>query len=128
MTRAVVIKSYGDPKIAEAIRDGMTAALPAAKPLEPDEVRVVRDELDRQRTTVGHLVRVAVGNTLTPDDYRLMTVKARGDYSRLARPLGPVRRTLLIGWAVVWLLILEGFAELWERIEGRSYTGRGRGF
>lgn len=48
-------------------------------------------EIDRQKI-LADLVRVATGNTKTPEDYQIMVTKARGDYQRLTRPAGPIRR------------------------------------
>lgn len=59
--------------------------------LTSEEIEVVEAEIDRQKI-LADLVRVATGNTKTPEDYQIMVTKARGDYQRLTRPAGPLRR------------------------------------
>lgn len=59
--------------------------------LSREEIEVVSAEIDRQKI-LADLVRVAVNNTNTPEDYQIMTVKARGDYGKYSRPAGPLRR------------------------------------
>ena len=60
----------------------------APPPLE--HVEVVEAEIDRQRIQRA-LLRVAVGNHNTAEDYRNMMTKARGDYAVTRRP-GPLGR------------------------------------
>lgn len=88
----VMLIQRGDPEITGAIVEGIAAArrtTPAA--LTSDEIEVVQAEIDRQKI-LADLVRVATGNTKTPEDYQIMVTKARGDYQRLTRPAGPIRR------------------------------------
>ena len=59
--------------------------------MEPEEIEVVEAEIDRQRIS-RDLLRVAVNNDKTAEDYRQMVTKARGDYGRYYRHPGPVRR------------------------------------
>ena len=59
--------------------------------LSREEIEVVSAEIDRQKI-LADLVRVAVNNTNTPEDYQIMAVKARGDYGKYSRPAGPLRR------------------------------------
>lgn len=84
MNRAVVIK-YGDPKIAGAIAYGMNA--------------------NERRATPALLVRVAVGNTRTPDDYKALIEAAERSYGKLGRKRNPLARALLVAWAELWLAI-----------------------
>lgn len=70
MTRALVIKTYGDEQISNAIVTGIT------KPAET--------EAEKQRRIAG-LVRVAVGNDKTADDYAKMLRSARREYGRMAK-------------------------------------------
>lgn len=103
--RGVVIKMYGDKDITTAIADGMV--LPAAEPLDRDKRETVEAEIDRQRI-VQSLVRVAVGNQTTPDEYRAMMVRERYRRQRYERPAGIARRVadgLLVAWAMVWMAI-----------------------
>lgn len=60
-----------------------------ALPLE--QIEVVEAEIDRQKI-MSSLLRVAVNNNKTAEDYRNMTTKARGDYGRYYGQPGPVRR------------------------------------
>ena len=106
MTRAVVIMKAGDPAIAGAIEDGMRAAIakrPEKKwkpdPGEHEIIRTVEAEMERQRKA-RQLVRVAVGNTKTDDDYDMLITKARAEYGAS----GPATR---IGR---WMLGLYGLA------------------
>ena len=91
----VVMIQGGDRAIAGAIADGMrqateergTTSSVTAPPLE--HVEVVEAEIDRQRIQRA-LLRVAVGNTNTAEDYANMLTKARGDYAVHRRP-GPLK-------------------------------------
>ena len=58
--------------------------------LPREHMEVVKAEIDRQR--VARLVRIAVGNDNTAEDYQCMIVKARHDYGRYNRKPGPLRR------------------------------------
>ena len=60
------------------------------KALTGEQVEIVEAEIDRQRIQRA-LLRVAVGNTNTDEDYRDMMTKARGDYGTDARKAGPLR-------------------------------------
>lgn len=59
--------------------------------LTGEQIEVVEAEIDRQKI-LADLVRVATNNSNTPEDYQIMITKARGDYQRLTRPAGPIRR------------------------------------
>ena len=88
----------GDPELSQAITNGVMAArlLPVAAPA-PEQVEVVQAEMDRQNIE-RLLLRVAVGNDKTAEDYRLLTAKARADYSdewRIPEGLRKVGRALL---------------------------------
>ena len=109
----VVLIRRGDPEICGGIAEGIMkareqgndgdlirqrCALPPspkgegrgdeAPPME--HVEVVEAEIDRQRIQRA-LLRVAVGNHNTAEDYRNMMTKARGDYAIERRP-GTLRR------------------------------------
>lgn len=76
-------------------------------------------EIDRQH--IARLVRVAVGNDNTPEDYQCMIVKARHDYGKYYRRPGPLRRfaDALLG---VYALIVCGVSAAYqsqERVLGR---------
>lgn len=104
----VMLIQQGDPEITGAIVEGMMAGrsvsatetssvtaspchLPQRGRLSGEQIEVVEAEIDRQKI-LADLVRVATGNTKTPEDYQIMVTKARGDYQRLTRPAGPLRR------------------------------------
>lgn len=108
---AVVLIQRGDPQIAGAIAEGMLAARATAaagtssapfggtfprgegsgtKQLPPEQIEVVKAEIDRQH--IARLVRVAVGNDYTAEDYQCMIIKARHDYGKYYRQPGPLRR------------------------------------
>lgn len=70
-------------------------------PAESLEIYTV--EQDKWRR-VARQVHVAIGNTKTPEDYRHMIVKARGDYAVHTRqgPMHTVAGKLLLAWALIW--------------------------
>ena len=99
MARAVVIKQYGDQAIGDAIVDGMTKAL------DVDSIEVVRREIHNQRVQRS-LVRVAVNNTKTDEDYECMTAKARSDYE-YTHQHGKLYDAVLGLWGLLWYCIYE---------------------
>lgn len=101
MTRGVVIKLYGDQQIAGAIADGMTRALDA------QSIEVVKREIHEQRVQRS-LLRVAVGNTRTAQDYACMVAKARGDYEH-TREHGRLYGAVLGVWGLLWTVIYEAY-------------------
>ena len=70
---------------------------------ELEQVEIVSAEADR-RKVVAQLVRVAVGNDKTAEDYRHMVIRARGLYAtpRRSGPLHKVAGALLLAWAMLW--------------------------
>ena len=109
MTRGVVIKLYGDQQIAGAIADGMTQALDA------QSVEIVKREIRDQRIQRS-LLRVAVNNTKTAQDYACMTAKARWDYEPTRRH-GRLYGAILGLWGLFWVVVYEIYAYLskWNR-------------
>ena len=124
----------GDPEIAGALVDGMIAgrAEEAGRPEDVratrtssvsgeaaatfpnggrlwedqgavESVEIVTVAADDRRR-VARLVRIAVGNTRTAEDYRQMIVKARGDYAvhRRHNPMREAAGMLLLAWALLW--------------------------
>lgn len=89
MNRALVIKTYGDNDIASAIVDGIKAG-------------TVKHDPDWGR--VAALVRVAVGNTKTPEDYACMVVKS--SYEHRTQKHGRMYAAILGAWALLWLSIV----------------------
>lgn len=110
----VVLIQRGDPEIAGALMAGVMAgrgnraqetgnrnSVPEARPVESVEIVTVQRDKWRQ---VARQVRVAVGNTKTPEDYRLMIVKARNEYAIRCRTgkLHTAAGKLLLAWALMW--------------------------
>lgn len=76
-----------------------------AKPLTREQVETVQAEIDRQKI-VRSLVRVAVNNTKTTDDYSAMITREQYRMQRYEQPVGIIRKlggALLIIWACLWL-------------------------
>ncbi len=83
-----------------------------------DEQRqMVKTEIDRQR--IARLLKVAIGNTNTPDDYAAMITRERYRMQAYEQNSGMLRRLgdiLLITWACVWLILL-GLSDYLTRAE-----------
>ena len=81
------------------------------------QMQMVKAEIDRQRT--ARLLKVAIGNTNTPDDYAAMITRERyrmqayEDNGGMLCKLGDI---LLVTWACVWLILL-GLGEYLTRAE-----------
>ena len=96
----VILIQRGDPEISGAIAEGMLAG--KAEGQHADQVEIVSAEADRERVVA--LVRVAVGNTITPEEYRDMITRVRYHAEQLRRPPSPARRVagkLLLAWAML---------------------------
>ena len=67
-----------------------------------ESVEIVTVQRDKWRR-VARQVRIAVGNDKTAEDYRLMIIKARGDYAvhRRTGPAHAVARKLLLAWVML---------------------------
>lgn len=130
----VVLIRHGDPEISAGIAEGMMrareqgndgdlirqrCALPPsptgegmgkATPPPLEHVEVVEAEIDRQRIQRA-LLRVAVGNHNTAEDYRNMMTKARGDYAvtRRTGPLGRLGEQLLKLYALAVLAVSAAY-------------------
>ena len=130
----VILIQRGDPEIAGAIAEGMMAArgnslshggavtAPSGRaPFgDAEGVEIVSAGVDRQKI-VAHLVRVAVGNDKTAEDYRHMIVKARGLYE-IEREPGPLRvfaGKLVLGWALLCLGVRRAYRAQ-DRVLGRA--------
>ena len=137
----VILLQSSDAEISGAIARGMLEArgddtssgaprhLPLkgkaleGETLEPEQIEVVEAEIDRQRI-VASLVRVAVGNDRTAEDYSVMVTRVRGLYGRYSRPPGPLRRALRRLLGVSGLLVCAVSAAYQG---GEWLTGNGRG-
>ena len=106
----VILIQRGDQAISGAIAEGMLAArADHTRQMPADQRTIVSAEIDRQR--IAALVRVAVGNDKTDEDYRDMTTKARGLYG-VSRRGGPLRRIwdrMFMGWALICYAIGEAY-------------------
>ena len=99
MTRAIVYRTAGDQAMARAIVDGMMAV-----------------DAKRPMTNTAALVRVAVGNSKTAEDYAMMSIKAR--YAYEDNPVhGRLYWALLIFWATMWTEIGDwwDYFRAWNR-------------
>lgn len=109
---AMLLLTAGDPEISGALADGIMAVrLPAARPLEPEQARVVSAEMDRQK--VAELLRVAMHRE--PVDYAGLAYDAEVAYGEsLYAPglLGKIGEKLLVGYA----LIVLAFERLFESV------------
>lgn len=111
---AVILIQRGDPEISAAIAEGLLAgkartaeAVPVpltgetgerqATEQPEEQIEIAAVEVDWQR--VARRLHVAIGNNRTPDDYRDLIIKARGDYA--IRPIGHVSGNLLLAWAMI---------------------------
>lgn len=113
MTRAVVIKAYGDPRFAGAIVEGVTRRV---IPLDSEELAAVKAELAAVKAAKARQ-DARDGVRKAGDDKRWALIKAdlARDYA-VKRP-GPVREALLLGWAMIWSAIYQTAEELmrWNR-------------
>ncbi len=108
MARAVVIKQYGDREIAGAIADGMIKAL------DDHDIEIVKQEIHDQRVQRS-LLRVAVNNTKSDDDYACMTAKARWSYESPTH--GWLYNVILGTWGLFWYCVSSAYEYLsdWNR-------------
>ena len=118
--RALVIKTYGDPARCGAIVDGITRQI---IPLDNEELTAIKAEYARLKADYDELeARDAVRQKA--DDERWLETKANLEMQYASKPHGKVYNTVLLVWAIMWLLIDTGFARVWAGIEGKSYTAR----
>ena len=90
--------------------------------LPSEQVETVEAEIDRQRIQRA-LLRVAVGNHKSNEDYDAMITKARGDYGRAPGREGPMRR---VGDALLGLygLMVYGIARAYRAQDALLGGGR----
>ena len=88
----MILLQSGDPEISGALAGGILAARARrAGALPSEQIEVVEAEIDRQRIQTA-LLRVAVGNHKSAEDYAALVTKARGDYGQTRRPPGTARK------------------------------------
>lgn len=105
----VILIQRGDPEISGAIAEGMLTAR-AVRPLEPEQAAIVSAEMDRQK--IAALVHVAVGNSLTAEDYRYLIEQTRKDCEAMRKRPGPLRRiarAMVNSWAMICYAIGEAY-------------------
>lgn len=99
----MLLLTAGDPEISGALADGIMAVrLPEAKPLEPEQIRVVKSEIDLQKA--ADLLRVAMHPK--PVDYAGKMFDAEMEYGESLYLPGPMRKVgefLLLRYALVVL-------------------------
>lgn len=107
-----VLITAGDPGISGALADGIRAArLPRAEPLEAEQIRTVKAEIDIQKA--ADCLRVAMHRE--PVDYAGLTFDAEMAYGESLYNPGPLReigKKLLVAYAIVVL----AFERLFERV------------
>ena len=115
MTRAVVIKTYGDPEIAGAIVQAIDNRV---IPLDSAELAAVKAELAavkaaKRRQDARDGVRAA------GDDKRWLAIQEDMARNYAVRQPGKVRGTLLGIWALMWMDLLEIYRYMarWNRGE-----------
>ena len=106
MTKAMVIRTMGDPQICGAIVEGMTRRV---IPLDESELTAVKLEVARLR---------AQSELRAYGDSRRFK-RARRELARkyYTPPMNPVRVAILAVWGVVWLGIFNAYDYLaaWNR-------------
>ena len=122
--RALVIKTYGNVPMREAIRGAiLDSATREVIPLNNEELEAVKAEYASLKAEYDELeAREAVRQKA--DDERWLETKADLEARYTVKTHGKVYDTLLVVLAVITLLIDAGFARLWAGIEGKSYTPR----
>ena len=116
--RALVIKTYGNPEIGGAIRgailDNVTREV---IPLNDKELEKMKEDYKRMKAREG------VRHTKAADE-KWEETKQELAIEYGVKPHGKIYNALLLGWAILNLAIMEGFARLWAGIEGKRYTRR----
>lgn len=122
--RALVIKTYGNVPMREAIRGAiLDSATREVIPLNNEELEAVKAEYNRLKADYDELeARDAVRQSA--DETRWLAKKAELDRKYTPRYHGKVYNALLLVYVILFLLIDTGFARLWAGIEGKSYTPR----
>lgn len=106
MTKALIIKQYGDPQIAGAIVEGMTRRV---IPLDSDELAAVKLEVVRLRAIQG--LRAYGDSRRFERSRRELAEK----YS--VRPVSRAGGAVLAVWGLLWLGIYTAYDHLsaWNR-------------
>lgn len=121
----VMVIQSGDAEIAGAALRGILAgkgnrvqgtgnrkALPeVSKPAGTVEIMAV--QVDYRK--IAQRLKVAIGNDRTPEDYRDLIIKARGDYAPRRLP-GPLR-TLSAKLLLAWVMLCQGIRRAYDAQE-----------
>ena len=141
MRYGYAIRTGGDQEISEALERGIKAGtgtslargrIEAASVsadggrLTEDQMEVVMAEIDRQHILEA-LVRVAVGNGKTAEDYALMQIKARAEYDRADRRPAWLRKLAERALGLYGLLCYALAAAYRAQDAVLDTEGRGRG-
>ena len=99
MTRALVIKTYGDPAWSEPMAEVLKP-----KQISREELEIVKAECERLKAVNG--VRAIA------DEKRWNKTRKKLARKYTVRPVTPARGAFLLVWALSWLVILECFRRL----------------
>lgn len=110
MKRAIIIKSYGDTDISNAIVSGMVKELPSK------EMDALRGELMYYKTKDAQN-GVHVNRSRKTWQEKFNNLPLKYGYLDEQRTPGFVARGLLVGWAMAWLMIDKCYKRLsaWNR-------------
>ena len=100
--RGVVIRTYGDRTITDAIMDGMERGM---QPLNRSELAVVKAENEKMREARDGVRQYG-------DDKRWPETRRALAQQYHVRPCGRVRGALLLAWALVWMEIFDWYMYL----------------
>lgn len=108
----VVMIQGGDPEISGAIAEGIKAGM-GADLLRPGDRGRLLEIRKADWDELAKLVKVAIGNTKTSEDYAILRAAAEQEYRmpRLSQ-LRRARERLLAVYALAWLSLKEYFN--WE--------------
>jgi hypothetical protein len=113
MRYGYVIRVGGDPEISGAIAEGMLAT----------STLLGRQEglTAAQRREIARLVKVAIGNTKTPEDYTILCMAAEQEYRTPRRTeLHRAAELLLVGWTMMCYGIARAFKAQDKVLERRG--------
>ena len=106
----VMLLQAGDPEISGAIAEGMLAGRAAQRRPVGEAGGGMTEE---QRRELARLVKVAIGNTKTPEDYLILCMAAEQEYRTPRRSeLSRAAERLLTAWAMMCYRVREYFR--WE--------------
>lgn len=118
MRYGYVIKMGGDPEISGAIAEGMLAGRAAQRrPYGESGAGMTAT----QRREIAKLVKVAIGNTKSTEDYMILCVAAEQEYRMPRRTeLHRAAELLLVGWTMMCYGIARAFRAQDKVLERRG--------